>query len=148
KALKHNIKLSLEVEPNAAIEIEADERKLKQILFNLIGNAVKFTPDGGSVNINARRIVDCDIDSIKISVKDTGIGINPEDMGKLFKEFSQVEDPYSKNYEGTGLGLALTKKFVELHGGKIWLESEYGKGSNFTFVIPVKTEDQRPRGQT
>jgi len=76
-------------------------------------------------------------DFIEISVADTGIGIKPEDMDKLFKEFSQIETGYTKTYEGTGLGLALTKKLVELHGGRIWVESEFGKGSKFSFVIPV-----------
>jgi len=140
KALKHSIKLSLDVETNADIEIKADERKLKQILFNLMGNALKFTPDGGSVNINARKIVDREIDFIEISVEDTGLGIKQEDMDNLFKEFSQLETPYEKKYEGTGLGLALTKKFVELHGGRIWVESEFGKGSRFSFVIPIKQD--------
>ncbi|MEW6068816.1 MAG: ATP-binding protein [Nitrospirota bacterium] len=162
KAVKHGIKLSLDIEPDADIEIEADERKLKQIMFNLLSNAVKFTPEGGSVHVAARRVTMHDTgytiqegqippippllkggegglsDFIEISVEDTGIGIKPEDMDKLFKGFSQLETPYEKKYEGTGLGLALTKKFVELHGGKIWAESEYGKGSKFTFVIPIE----------
>lgn len=77
-------------------------------------------------------------DFLEISVEDTGIGIKPEDMEKLFREFSQVESPYSKQFEGTGLGLVLTKRLVELHGGRIWAESEYGKGSKFSFVIPIR----------
>lgn len=79
-----------------------------------------------------------DENCIVITVEDTGIGIKPEDMEKLFKPFSQLESPYSKKYEGTGLGLALTKNLVELHKGRIWVESEFGKGSRFSFVIPVK----------
>lgn len=159
KALKHNISLSLEVMPDADITIAADERKIKQIMFNLLNNAVKFTPDGGSVSVRARRTQDAGYmiqdkekterdmhrasgimhpDFVEISVADTGIGIKHEDMPKLFKEFSQIESPYTKDYEGTGLGLALTKRFVELHGGKIWVESEYGKGSRFMFTIPAK----------
>lgn len=157
KALKHNISLSLEVMPDADITIAADERKLKQIMFNLLNNAVKFTPDGGSVRVQARKVIGDlglgigekkltpkpqrptpDADFYEISVTDTGIGIKHEDMPKLFKEFSQIESPYTKDYEGTGLGLALTKRFVELHGGKIWVESEYGKGSRFMFTIPAK----------
>lgn len=151
KAMKHNIRLSHEITPEADIEIEADERKLKQILFNLLSNAVKFTPDGGSVHVHARRTETKDEvvhrlseqserSSIVMSVTDTGIGIKPEDMDNLFKEFSQIETPYEKKYEGTGLGLALTKRLVELHGGRIWVESEYGKGSKFTFVIPIRQE--------
>jgi CheY-like chemotaxis protein len=131
--------------------IAADERKLKQIMFNLLSNAMKFTPDGGSVRVSARRAQKQETSGfpdfgafelrenlIEISAADTGIGIKAEDMPKLFKEFSQIESPYTKNYEGTGLGLALTKRFVELHGGSIWVESEYGKGSRFVFTIPVR----------
>ncbi|MEW6418297.1 MAG: ATP-binding protein [Nitrospirota bacterium] len=164
KAMKHSIKLSLDIEQDADIEIEADERKLKQIMFNLLSNAVKFTPDGGSVYVTARKLIQeveklgnyevkkshdaqllnfltsqpHDRNFIEISIEDTGIGIKSEDMDKLFKEFSQLESPYTKNHEGTGLGLALTKRLIELHGGKIWVESEFGKGSKFTFVIPMK----------
>jgi len=146
KALKHNIRLSCEIGHDADIEIEADERKMKQIIFNLLSNAVKFTPEGGSVVLSARKISaadsgiesPADSDFIEVSVKDTGIGIKQEDMEKLFKPFSQLESPYSKKYEGTGLGLALTKRFVELHGGRIWVDSEFGKGSRFSFVIPIR----------
>jgi len=81
-------------------------------------------------------------DFIEISVADTGIGIKPEDIPKLFTEFTQLDSAYTKNFEGTGLGLALTKKLVELHNGKIWVESEYGKGSRFVFVIPVKQNSE------
>jgi PAS domain S-box-containing protein len=135
KAFKHRINMTLEIGGDADIEIEADERRLKQIMFNLLSNAVKFTEDGGSVIVSVRLR---DGDSIEISVSDTGIGIKPEDMGKLFKEFSQVESVYSKSKEGTGLGLALTKKLVELHGGRVWAESEFGKGSRFSFSIPLR----------
>ncbi len=154
KATKHGIRLSLEIEKDADIEIEADERKIKQIMCNLLGNAVKFTPDGGSVRVAARRVVrdwglgialtpnnqspTPDRDFVEISVTDTGIGIKEEDIPKLFKEFTQIESAYCKNYEGTGLGLVLTKKLVELHGGKVWVESEFGNGSRFSFVISVR----------
>jgi len=171
KAMKHWITLAVDVDTEADIKIEADERKLKQIMFNLLSNAVKFTPDGGSVRVSARRckmqdtgykiedtplspplargkvkgglhrescIGHPDGNFIEITVEDTGIGIKPEDMPRLFKEFSQLESPYEKKYEGTGLGLALTKRLVELHGGTIWAESEWGKGSKFKVVIPVK----------
>lgn len=148
KALKHKISLRLDIEPDAEIEMEADERKLKQIMFNLLSNAVKFTPDGGSVVVRARRIgyekiKNLGINSIpekdflEISVEDTGIGIKAEDIPNLFSEFSQLDSPYQKKYQGTGLGLALTKKLVELHKGRIWCESEYGRGSKFTFIIPI-----------
>ncbi len=158
KAIKYNIQLGVEIGPGAEVEITADERKLKQIMFNLLSNAVKFTPDGGSVRVSARGVrcsesgvwskrevselrtqsSEPDRDFIEISVADTGIGIKPEDIGKLFKEFTQLDSPYTKGYEGTGLGLALTKKLVELHGGAIGVESEYGKGCTFTFTIPIQ----------
>lgn len=136
KALRHGISLDLQMEPLTDMVIEADERKLKQILFNLLSNAVKFTPDGGSVRVMARAITGAQ--EIEISIEDTGIGIKPEDIQKLFKEFSQLDSAYTKKYEGTGLGLAVTKKLVELHGGRIQASSEFGKSSRFTFVIPVK----------
>jgi two-component system, cell cycle sensor histidine kinase PleC len=136
KALRHGISLDLQMEPVTDMVIEADERKLKQILFNLLNNAVKFTPDGGSVRVMARGITGAQ--EIEISIEDTGIGIKPEDIPKLFKEFSQLDSVYDKKYKGTGLGLALTKKLVELNGGHIQVSSEFGKGSRFTFVIPVR----------
>jgi signal transduction histidine kinase len=145
KALKHGINLSLNVEPQADISLMADQKKLKQIMFNLLSNAVKFTPDGGSVEVKAKITQSIDQDApaqemrdfIEISVKDSGIGIKPEDISKLFQTFSQIESAYSKTVEGTGLGLALTKRLAELHKGRIWVESEFGKGSKFTFTIPV-----------
>ncbi len=138
KCLKHNINLTLSVEPQVDIDITADKKKLKQIMFNLLSNAVKFTPDNGSVEVGAKRSAEA-VDFIEISVKDTGIGIKPEDLSKLFQTFSQIESCYTKTVEGTGLGLALTKKLVELHKGKIWVESEFGKGSKFIFIIPFKS---------
>lgn len=108
-------------------------RKLKQILFNLLSNAVKFTSTAGAVNVSAVR----DGDFIEITVADTGIGIREEDIPKLFQAFTQLESVYTKGFEGTGLGLALTRQLVELHGGRIWMESEFGKGSRFSFTIPL-----------
>ena len=136
KALRHGISLDLQMEPVTDIVIEADERRLKQIMFNLLSNAVKFTPDGGSVRVTAREITGAQ--EVETSIEDTGIGIKPEDVSKLFKEFSQLDSVYDKKYEGTGLGLALTKKLVELHGGRMQVASEFGKGSRFAFVIPVR----------
>lgn len=139
KAIKHDLAMELEVDPSLTAEtIEADERKLKQILFNLLSNALKFTPEGGAVRITAEK----EGEFFKITVADTGIGISPEDIGKLFHSFAQLESPYAKQYEGTGLGLALTKKLVELHGGRIWVESEVGKGSSFIFTIPARQPEQ------
>ncbi|ACI20871.1 sensor histidine kinase [Thermodesulfovibrio yellowstonii] len=139
KASKHGIKLDAEISKEADITVTADERKIKQVLFNLVSNAVKFTPDGGSVKITAERKEDM----IEIVVEDTGIGIKKEDRDKLFQPFSQLETTYTKKYQGTGLGLALSKSLVELHGGKIWCESEYGKGSRFGFSFPVKTKKEK-----
>lgn len=158
KVYKHNITMDLQIAPDADIEIEADMRKLKQIIFNLLSNAVKFTPDGGSVSVQARKVqssefvvkkkiselktqnYELDGNFIEISVADTGIGVKLEDMEKIFTPFQQIESVYTKKYEGTGLGLSLARKLVELHGGSIWVESEFGKGSVFTFVIPIKQE--------
>ena len=154
KALKHNIKIKAEIE-EGIVNITADERKIKQVLFNLLSNAMKFTPDGGSVLVTARiangseylannkklfiddYLLKTDRDFVEISVADTGIGISPEDQEKLFQPFQQLETSYTKKYAGTGLGLSMCKKLVELHEGKIWVESEAGKGSKFIFVIPI-----------
>lgn len=138
RAMRHGIRLSMSMGPGTEIIISVDERKLKQILFNLLSNALKFTPDGGEVSVKTRRATDdASGDFIEISVTDTGIGIKPEDMNKLFREFSQLDSAYNRSYAGTGLGLALARKLVELHGGRIWAESEAGKGSKFTFSLPL-----------
>ena len=156
KALKQGIKLTIDLDADANITIKADGQKLKQILFNLLSNAIKFTPDGGRVRVSARMISDCprlrpsragsmrisdskkepEQPAIEISVSDTGPGIKPEDRDRLFQEFSQLDSTLTKAHEGTGLGLALSRKLVTLHGGSIGVESEYGKGSKFTFTIP------------
>ena len=132
RAQRHGIALALDTGPELG-EVVADERKFKQILLNLLTNAVKFTPDGGRVEVKAHR----DADNIVVAVHDTGIGIAAEDQAAVFEEFRQVGRQYTNKQEGTGLGLALTRKFVELHGGRIWLESEPGTGSTFTFTIPA-----------
>ena len=132
RAARHGIDLISAVDP-AVSGINADERKFKQILLNLLSNAVKFTPEGGRITVASRPI-----DSmIEVSVTDTGIGIAAEDQEAVFEEFRQVGKDYTKKAEGTGLGLALTRKFVELHGGKIRVTSVVGKGSTFTFTLPV-----------
>lgn len=132
RAARHFVALSSELDPGLT-EIHADERKFKQILLNLLSNAVKFTPEGGKVEVVARR----NGAVAEISVRDTGVGIAPADQALVFEEFKQVGSDYTKKSEGTGLGLALTKKFVELHGGRIWLDSEAGQGSTFTFNLPI-----------
>ena len=134
RATKHGIALGLDVAP-ALGTVTGDERKFKQILLNLLSNAVKFTPDGGRVDVSAAR----EQNGILIAVKDTGIGIATADQEAVFEEFRQVGGDYTSKQEGTGLGLALTRRFVELHGGRIWVESAPGKGSTFFFTIPDRS---------
>lgn len=114
--------------------ITVDKVKFRQIMYNLLSNAVKFTPENGRISVNASLVNH----HLQIAVSDTGIGIKPEDMDKLFEAFRQLDASHARRYEGTGLGLALTKRLIELHGGKIWVKSEYGKGSAFSFTLPVK----------
>jgi signal transduction histidine kinase len=133
KALKDGIALSVYLSPEADVNIVADKRKLKQILFNLISNAVKFTPTGGAIDVHVVR----DADFIVITVVDNGMGIKEEDIPRLFQPFTQLESVYTKVFEGTGLGLALNRQLVELHGGRIWVESHVGMGSRFSFTIPL-----------
>jgi signal transduction histidine kinase/HAMP domain-containing protein len=133
RAQQHAIALQQDVSAELK-DVVADERKFKQILLNLLSNAVKFTPDGGTIKVSARR----EKDNVVVAVHDTGIGIAPEDQEAVFEEFRQVGRNYTSKQEGTGLGLALTRRFVELHGGRISVDSKPGKGSTFTFTIPVK----------
>jgi PAS domain S-box-containing protein len=116
-------------------EVVLDEQRFKQVLYNLVSNAIKFTDEGGQVEINARRRDD---DHFILTVRDTGIGIAPRDLPRLFTEFEQLESGASRRYEGTGLGLALTRRMVELQGGTIGVESEPGKGSTFSVVLPLR----------
>ncbi len=132
-ATRLGIALDLAVDDHLG-DFVGDERKIRQILLNLLSNAVKFTPEGGRVSVKA---VPTD-GSVEISVSDTGIGIAPEDQHAIFEEFRQVGSDDARKREGTGLGLILAKKFVELHGGRIWVESQVGKGSTFTFTLPVR----------
>ena len=134
RAVKHGITLDVDVDDRLG-EYVGDERKIKQILLNLLSNAVKFTPEGGRITITANKTEN----SAEISVSDTGIGIPPAEQPTIFEEFRQVGGDYAHKKEGTGLGLTLAKKFVELHGGKIWVESEVGKGSTFSFTLPNKS---------
>ena len=133
RAGRHGIALDLAVDERVG-QIVADERKVRQVLLNLLSNAVKFTPEGGRVAIGAVRADG----GVEIAVSDTGIGIAPEDQETIFEEFRQAGSDYVRKREGTGLGLALAKRFVELHGGRIWVKSEVGRGSTFTFTIPER----------
>src|SRR5438045_9171934 len=118
--------------------IKADRSKFKQVLYNLLSNAVKFAPAPGSITVTVKDSPE----HLTVSVEDTGIGMKPEDLPKLFREFEQLDGSYTRRYQGTGLGLALCRRFVEMHGGRIWAESRFGKGSTFTFTIP---RQPRPR---
>ncbi len=131
RALRRRIALQHVIDDGMAA-IRADERKVKQVLLNLLSNAIKFTPEGGRIEVRALS----GDGLVEVCVIDTGIGIAAEDLEAVFEEFRQV-GAADKKAEGTGLGLALAKKFVELHGGRIWVESEVGRGSTFTFVLPV-----------
>jgi signal transduction histidine kinase len=133
RAQRHGIALGLDVDPTLG-SFRADERKFKQIMLNLLSNAVKFTPEGGKVSVAAK----LNGSAVEVSVSDTGVGIAPEDQAIVFEEFRQVGRDYTRKAEGTGLGLALTRRFVELHGGAISLSSALGKGSTFTFTLPIR----------
>ncbi len=131
RASRRGIRLGSTIDPRLA-KIDGDERKVKQVLLNLLSNALKFTPEGGRIDVHAR----LDGDGAEVSVADTGIGIAPEDQAAVFEEFRQVGTA-DKKAEGTGLGLALSRKFIELHGGRIWVKSQVGAGSTFSFTLPL-----------
>lgn len=134
KALMQNIQLKKEFDPELT-NIKADGQKFKQILFNLLSNALKFSKEeGGVITVSAKK----EGEMAKISVSDMGIGIKEEDMPRLFRKFEQLDSGISRKYGGTGLGLAITKQLVEMHGGKITVESRYGEGSTFTFFLPIE----------
>jgi signal transduction histidine kinase len=132
RAMRRGITLEQSIDPRLG-EIKGDERKVKQVMLNLLSNAVKFTPEGGRIDVRAVLA-----DGVaQVSVADTGVGIAPEDHAAVFEEFRQVGTDYARKHEGTGLGLALARKFVELHGGTIRVDSQLGQGATFTFTIPV-----------
>jgi len=132
RAARHGLRLEVTVDPGLG-EVKGEERKVKQVLLNLLSNAVKFTPEGGKISLSAS----LNDGMAEISVADTGVGIAPEDQEAIFEEFRQVGSDYARKREGTGLGLALARRLVALHGGRLWVESEPGKGSTFTFTLPV-----------
>jgi signal transduction histidine kinase len=132
RAGRRNLTLHRDVD-GAVGQVRADERKVRQVVLNLLSNAIKFTPEGGRIEIRATP----QDGLVEVSVSDTGVGIAPEDQEAVFEEFRQVGTA-DKKVEGTGLGLTLCRKFVELHGGRIWVKSEVGAGSTFTFTIPVR----------
>jgi GAF domain-containing protein len=132
RALRKGLRLDTAIDPRLGA-VRADQRKLKQILLNLLSNAVKFTQEGGRITLTAQR----QHGHVEIAVSDTGIGIAPADQEAVFEEFRQIQSEYVKKQEGTGLGLTLARKFVELHGGRIAVKSELGKGSTFSFTLPA-----------
>jgi len=133
RATEDGVQVELAAAPDVDV-IEGDERRIKQVIFNLLSNAVKFTPTGGAVDVRAARVNG----EVRISVADTGPGIAPGDHERIFEEFQQSEAGLEQR-EGTGLGLPLSKRLVELHGGRIWLESELGTGSTFVFTLPARS---------
>jgi len=145
KAAKHGLRLELTVADELAeATVEADEVRLKQIVFNLLSNSAKFTPDSGEIRVNAVK----DYGDLRINVSDTGIGVKPEDQERIFGKFQQVDSSYARRQAGTGLGLALTRKMVEMHRGEIWVESEgEGKGSTFSVRIPMSQPQEREIGR-
>jgi signal transduction histidine kinase len=141
RAGRRGIALESEID-GSLTDMTGDERKVKQILLNLLSNAVKFTPEGGRVTLTARGA-----DSmVVIAVRDTGVGISAEDQQHIFEEFRQVGTDYARKVEGTGLGLTLTRRFVELHGGEIVVESEPGAGSEFRISLPLEPPEAAAAG--
>jgi signal transduction histidine kinase len=132
RATEDGVRVAFEAAPEIDV-VDGDERRIKQVIFNLLSNAVKFTPAGGEVDVSAMRVNG----EVRVSVADTGPGVDPEDHERIFEEFRQTESGLEQ-HEGTGLGLALSKRFVELHGGRIWIESELGRGSTFVFTLPAE----------
>src|SRR5919201_2771115 len=128
------VRVALATDPGLDL-VTGDERRVRQVIFKLLSNAVKFTPAGGAVDVSAAQ----SNGEVRIAVADTGPGIAPEDHQRIFDEFQQTEAGIEQR-EGTGLGLALSKRLVELHGGRIWLDSEIGKGSTFFFTLPARAQ--------
>jgi signal transduction histidine kinase len=131
RASNGGVTLATEIGPEVQV-VSGDERRIRQVLFNLLSNAVKFTPAGGRIDVSAARVDG----EIQVAVADTGPGIAPEEQERIFEEFHQT-DVGASQHEGTGLGLALSKRLVELHGGRIWVETEPGAGSRFVFTLPA-----------
>ena len=134
-ASKKGVLLEAEV-PDDLVQVTADREKVAHIVGNLLGNAIDFTPIGGRVWVRATRVACNGGSECLVEVGDTGIGIDPSHHELVFREFAQVDSSASRQHHGTGLGLTIARKLVELHGGRIWLESELGAGSRFFFTIP------------
>jgi two-component system cell cycle sensor histidine kinase PleC len=135
--------LALEVDMPPLPEIEADYRAVKQVILNLLSNALKFTPNGGRVQVGAEMQRDGGEPRVRLMVRDSGIGISPEDLDRLARPFEQIENQHSKTQQGTGLGLALTKSLVELHHGVLQLTSEPGVGTLASVTLPLRHTTQQ-----
>ena len=133
RATRAGVAMGLSVDPDA-LTIKADERKLRQVVFNLLSNAVNFTPAAGRVDVSAQ-ITD---GVVEVAVTDTGPGIAEDDQKLIFEDFGQVRGNSSKHHQGTGLGLPLSRKLIERHGGRLWVESIEGEGSTFRFTLPTE----------
>lgn len=133
--------LSLVLDFGELPDVEADYRAVKQVLLNLLSNAIKFTPRGGRVTVRGEQREDALGERVRISVQDTGIGILPQDLERLARPFEQVENQHSKTTQGTGLGLALSKSLIELHGGLLDLRSAPGRGTVASFALPVRQSE-------
>jgi two-component system sensor histidine kinase BarA len=136
---KKLLSLSVETESNLP-RINADREKIAHVVGNLLGNAIEFTPSGGRVWVRASRRLSDGPPCLLVEVGDTGLGIAPEHHDLIFREFAQVDSTPSRAHHGTGLGLTIARKLVELHGGKIWLQSELGEGSRFFFTVPLEAQ--------
>jgi signal transduction histidine kinase len=132
-ATRDGVSVAFVADPDADV-VEGDERRIRQVIFNLISNAVKFTPAGGAIEVDSSRVNG----EVRVAVSDMGPGIAPQDRERIFDEFQQAEAGLDQR-EGTGLGLAVSRRLVELHGGRIWVESEPGNGSTFVFTLPVRS---------
>jgi signal transduction histidine kinase len=133
RATQGGVQVAFSADPEVDV-VDGDERRIRQVIFNLLSNAVKFTPAGGAVDVSAAQVNG----EVRVLVADTGPGLDPEDHERIFEEFQQTEAGVEQR-EGTGLGLALSKRLVELHGGRIWVDSELGKGSTFVFTLPARS---------
>ncbi|HEU4629296.1 MAG TPA: HAMP domain-containing sensor histidine kinase [Gemmatimonadaceae bacterium] len=136
---KKELHFTVDLQPGLP-ELHADRDKITHILANLLGNAIAFTPPGGDVWLHARAEANDSVPELLVEVGDSGIGISPENHALIFQEFAQVDSSPSRQHHGTGLGLTIARRLIELHGGRIWLESELGQGSRFYFTIPTRAD--------
>jgi signal transduction histidine kinase/CheY-like chemotaxis protein len=146
-ALKKNIKLSTKIHPGVENEIIADESRIKQVLINLLGNAIKFT-ESGSIKLEvSTNLIDDSLQELNFNVSDTGMGISEEDLNNLFIPFTQIDSSATRKHSGTGLGLSICRKIIEEMGGRIWVDSKLGEGSSFKFILPVQVNLARKNQQ-